>query len=181
MKNMSGKHHGQGKMSMHAGQDQASHPAAPATPAEVALTAEEAASLRFMIEEEKLAGDLYEAFAGQTGLIVFDRIADSEDRHFDALVRQAERAGIDVGDLLALPAGEFADAELQAMYDELLASGSVSAEAALAVGQAVESADIADLTDTMAKMESVVLIGVYGHLLAGSERHLEAFGLELAG
>lgn len=176
MKNQHGMARGQGQtkqMQHHTGMGTA--------PAEVALNEDEIASLVYMIQEEKLAGDLYEAFYAQTGLTVFDRIATSEDRHFDALIKLAERDGVDVGDLLALPPGEFLDPELQAMYDELLASGSASAEAALIVGQKVESEDIADLADVMATTESVVLVGIYEHLLAGSERHLEAFGLELTG
>lgn len=52
--------------------------------------------LLYMIEEEKLAGDIYAAFYDIYGLKVFDNIARSEDRHFDALVNQAENLGLDV-------------------------------------------------------------------------------------
>ncbi len=122
-----------------------------------------------------MAGDLYETFADQTGLALFDRIAASEDRHMNALIDLAENAGINVDDLIALPAGEFADMELQQMYDSLLVSGSVSTEAALAVGYDVEVTDIADLSIAMDTFTEPALIGVYSNLLAGSEHHLAAF------
>jgi hypothetical protein len=37
-------------------------------------------ALIYMIEEEKLAGDIYDAFYEQTGLRVFDKIGDSPAR-----------------------------------------------------------------------------------------------------
>lgn len=145
-----------------------------------AYSEEAVAKLRFMIQEEKLAGDLYEAFHEQTGLNVFAAIAHSEDRHMASLVAQAERAGIDVSDLTALPKGQFQDAGLQAMYTGLLAAGSLSSEAALDVGREVESADISDLTSAMADVASTPLVGVYERLSAGSEHHLAAFEQWLA-
>lgn len=138
------------------------------------------ASLRFMIEEEKLAGDLYSAFYDQTGVTVFSHIARSEDQHMMSLITQAEFAGIDVSDLVSLPAGEYKNADLQTLYNELLATGSVSSDAALAVGQQVEQTDIADLTGAMAEVEGTPLVGVYAHLQAGSEHHLSAFDYYLS-
>ena len=175
MKNMNGKHGGHGKMAMQGGQHQTNPISGPALLDNVVLTDEAAASLRYMIQEEKMAGDLYETFADQTGLRVFDRIAASEDRHMNALINLAEKAGINVDDLVALPAGEFVDAELQMMYDSLLATGSASTNAALTVGRAVELADIAELAAAMESYTEPALVGVYGNLLAGSEHHLAAF------
>lgn len=82
---------------------------------------------------------------------------------------------IDVDALLSLPEGKFANAELQVMYDELLATGSVSADAALEVGRLVEQADIADLDDAMISVVGTRLGNVYGSLLTGSQQHFDAF------
>ena len=131
--------------------------------------------LRWMLEEEKLAGDLYEAFGELHGLRVFDRIARSEDRHFNALLKQAEKIGLEVDDILFEPAGDYVDPELQAMHDQLLAQGRVSARAALEVGVRIERADIQDLAEAAAGVEGTRLEAVYERLLAGSENHLEAF------
>jgi hypothetical protein len=175
MKNMNGKQGGQGKMAVHGGQYQTNPMGGLTLLDNVVLTDDATASLRYMIQEEKLAGDLYETFADQTGLRVFDRIAAAEDKHMNALINLAEKAGINVTDLIALPAGKFADAALQTMYDNLLATGSASTDAALAVGRAVELADIADLAAAMDSYAEPALVGVYGNLLAGSEHHLAAF------
>jgi hypothetical protein len=167
MKNQFGKMMNQTKGFPGRGQDKAAQP--------LELSPAETDSLLFMIEEEKLAGDLYQAFYEQTGLAIFGRIAQSEDRHYDALIRQAERADLDLDELQALDAGEFVNADLQSLYDQMLAEGSVSAESALAVGMAIEQADIADLQGAIDGLESPALIGVYSRLLAGSENHLAAF------
>jgi hypothetical protein len=98
----------------------------------------------------------------------------------DALLKQADRAGIDISDLIALPAGEYADPVLQNFYAELLAAGSVSSEAALSVGRQIEIADIADLNEAMIDVSGTALVGVYSHLLTGSENHLAAFDYFLA-
>ncbi|MEO5344358.1 MAG: DUF2202 domain-containing protein [Gammaproteobacteria bacterium SHHR-1] len=149
------------------GQGQAAQP--------LSLSPAETDSLLFMIEEEKLAGDLYQAFYEQTGLEIFGRIAQAEDRHYDALIRQAERADLDLTGLNALGEGEFVNADLQLLYNQMLAEGSASTDAALAVGQAIEQADIADLQGSLDGLESPALIGVFERLLAGSENHLAAF------
>ncbi len=132
-------------------------------------------TLLYMIQEEKLAGDLYQNFYEQTGLTVFNRIAKAEDRHMSALVSHAQKIGIDVDALLSLPEGKFANTELQVIYDGLLATGSVSPEAALGVGKMVEQADIADLEDAMVSVVGTRLDKVYGGLLAGSQQHFDAF------
>ena len=76
--------------------------------------------LRYMIEEEKLAGDIYETFYDMYGLKVFKNIARSEDRHFNAVIKQADKIGIDTDEFQFAPSGAFLDAELQALYDTLL-------------------------------------------------------------
>lgn len=141
---------------------------------------EQAAALLFMIEEEKMAGDLYEQFFDQTGLKVFDNIAASEDRHMAALLDQALLAGIDVSGVISLPAGEYLNQDLPALYGELLAAGSASADAALTVGQQVEQVDIADLEGAMVAVVGTPLEAIYSNLENGSTHHLAAFDLWLA-
>lgn len=139
------------------------------------LNGEQIASLRFMIEEEKMAGDLYDAFYDQTGAVIFSRIAASEDRHLDALLKQADLAGVNVSDLLALPSGAYQDPALQELYTSLYQAGSVSQDAALSVGLLIEQTDIADLNAALDDVAGTALVGVYSNLLAGSENHLAAF------
>ena len=138
-------------------------------------TEESIASLRYMIEEEKMAGDLYDAFYEQTGMKVFSNIALSEDKHMGALVKQAYFAGIDVSDLISLPAGEYTNPVLQNLYADLFKAGSLSSDAALATGQQIEQVDIADLTEAMTSASGTSLVGIYGNLQAASVNHLAAF------
>lgn len=138
------------------------------------LSAEEAETLLFNIEEEKLAGDVYAAFAELYDLAIFDNIAASEDRHNAAVVNQADRLGVDTSGLPA-EAGVFADPELQALYDQLIAWGSTSLTAALEVGVFIETADLEHLAESIAGTDDPILERVYESLLAGSESHLAAF------
>lgn len=131
--------------------------------------------LLFMIEEEKLAGDIYEVFHDMYGLKIFDNIAQSEDSHFDALISQAETIGIDVDQFLFEPAGTYQDEDLQEMFDTLLAQGSESVTAALEVGKAIEEKDIVDIADAIDDVKGTALASAYENLLTGSGNHLDAF------
>ncbi len=133
------------------------------------------AELLYMLEEEKLAGDIYDAFYDQYGATVFDNIAQSEDNHFDALLAQAESLGLDTDSFVFNEPGTFENPELQEMYDTLLAQGSVSLEAALEVGVAIETKDMTDIAEAAELVEGTQLEQVYDHLLTGSSYHLEAF------
>lgn len=132
-------------------------------------------ALIYMIEEEKLAGDIYDAFYEQTGLRVFDKIGDSEDQHMEALIAQAEIAGLNLDAVLSFPEGQYSNPDLQALYDSLLSTGSVSTTAALEVGMAIELTDIADLQFAMVDLVGTSLGSVYANLLSGSNNHLAAF------
>lgn len=138
-------------------------------------SAEAIAELKFMIEEEKLAGDIYDVFYNMYGLKIFNNIAQSEDQHFNALINQAETIGLDVDQFLFEPVGSFDDPELQAMYDTLLAQGSESETAALEVGKAIEEKDMVDIAAAIEAVEGTTLAEVYDSLLTGSSYHLEAF------
>jgi hypothetical protein len=141
------------------------------------LDATERATLVSMREEEKLAQDVYVALAATTGEPVFLTIAAAEEKHGAALERMLTLYGIaDPTD--GYPVGTFPT--MQALYDDLVAAGSVSRAAAIGVGISIEKADIADLEAAIAQTDEARLDRVYGNLLAGSERHLQAFERNLA-
>lgn len=144
-------------------------------PESFTLDEAQADTLIAMIEEERLAGDVYEVLAEQTGLIAFDRIAASEDRHHDTLVMMAQAAGIDLSAISDLPAGEYADPGLQALYDNLIAQAGNSTQAALDVGAQIETLDIADLQSALVEVVGTPLWAAYSQLLEGSQHHLAAF------
>lgn len=160
------------------GQSSASALAAtPALAAELgnaALDPEEAGGLQFMIQEEKLAHDLYLAFHELWGLPVFERIASSEAAHEAALARLLVSYGLENPNAEAA-LGVFTDPDLQVLYDQLLADGSTSAGAALRAAVRVEETDIKDLQARLSATDEAAIQRVYTSLLRGSIRHLAAF------
>jgi hypothetical protein len=71
--------------------------------------------------------------------------------------------------------GVFADANLQAVYDSLVAQGMWSLEDAFKAGVAIEEQDIADLKELIAISTQRDVTRVAKNLLRGSQRHLVAF------
>ncbi|MBL8057008.1 MAG: DUF2202 domain-containing protein [Anaerolineales bacterium] len=142
------------------------------------LTAAEGDGLLFMYEEEKLARDVYTALYAQWGLTTFQTISQSEQAHLDAVAVLLERYG------LAAPApvapGAFVNADLQALYTDLMARGSQSAAEALQVGGLIEEVDLQDLGMRLAQTDQADIQQVYTNLQAGSENHLRAFARALA-
>lgn len=137
------------------------------------LTVQEKRNLRYMVEEEKLAHDLYVLAYDTHGLQIFANIARSETQHQQAIQRVL--AAYSIKDpSRGMPAGEFRDADLQALYDTLAEKVQESQEAALQVGITVEETDIADLRETRVGMPREVRL-VLDQLMAASEQHLRAF------
>ena len=139
----------------------------------------ETATLLHMVEEEKLAHDVYVALADDTGLRIFDRIAASEAKHTDAVRALLEARDID-DPTAGNAAGEFTDPAFDELYADLVAEGSVSVDAALQVGVQIEELDIADLKDAIAESSQADIDTVYGNLLTASGHHLTAFENQLS-
>lgn len=135
----------------------------------------EAAELAFMREEERVARDLYQAFADQyDGARPFSQIVRAEQRHHTIMGTLLTQYGLD-DPSAGLPAGQYADPALQALYDGWLADGSVSLEAAYQVGIELEARDIADLDGAIAAAVTDDLRLAFERIQAGSESHLAAF------
>ncbi len=139
------------------------------------LTDSQTAVVAALAEEEKLAHDLYVAFADQYGTPPFTRIADAETQHLAQVRIILERYAI-ADPTAGLAAGTFATAATQDLYDTLLADGSAGVEAAFQAARTVESTDVADLQSAVVGVTAPDVLQVYANLLAGSGRHLVAFG-----
>jgi hypothetical protein len=98
----------------------------------------------------------------------------------DAVKRLLDRYGI-ADSTAGKAAGEFANAELQRLYDTLSVRGAASLEAALQVGVAVEKTDIADLQNHLGSTDNAQIERVFSNLLRGSQNHLRAFTGSLDG
>jgi len=138
------------------------------------LSDAEQEGLLYMVEEEKLARDVYEVLYDKWELDIFDNIASSEQTHMDAVKRLLDRYDL-ANPVTDKAAGEFANAELQALYDELIATGTQSLEQALRAGAAIEEIDILDLEKRLAETDNAAILRVYENLNRGSRNHLRAF------
>lgn len=144
-----------------------------------ALSKAERQDLRFMREEEKLARDVYLALLEHWGLTPFANIAGSEQQHMDALLMLLRKYRL-TDPTAGLVAGEFANAQLQELYDKLMEQGLNSDVEALKVGGIIEETDIQDLDDALARSDNADIDQVYARLQCGSRNHLRAFARVLA-
>lgn len=137
------------------------------------LSDAEKEALIFMHEEEKLARDVYQVLFERWGLPIFQNISSSEQTHMDAVKNLLDAYGVPDPVLDGL--GVFTNADLQALYDDLIAQGSQSLSDALRVGAAIEEIDILDLRERLAETDNADIQQVFNNLLQGSGNHLRAF------
>lgn len=144
-----------------------------------ALSAEEIAGLYYMREEEKLAHDVYLALFDRWDAQVFDNIAQSETQHTEAVRSLILAHGLEDPAASTAP-GVFVNADLQALYNQLVDMGQRSLVDALKVGCLVEETDIRDIEERKAQViDEPDIVQVYDNLLCGSRNHLRAFNSQL--
>ncbi len=130
-----------------------------------------------MSEEEKLAHDVYVNLYGLWNIKIFENISKSETMHINKVLRLINLYGLE--DPVLPGIGEFANAELQTLYNDLMEQGSGSLLSGLLVGATIEEVDILDLFERMGQTENTRIMMVYNHLEKGSEAHLRAFVAQL--
>ncbi len=138
------------------------------------LSETELDALYYMIEEEKLARDVYVKLFNVWGSRVFQKISQSEQRHMDAIGALFNRYEIE-NPATGQETGYFENSELQNLYDVLVESGSTTLIDALHVGATIEDLDIFDLQERIATADNEDLILVFENLMKGSRNHLRAF------
>lgn len=141
------------------------------------LTDSELASLLKMKEEEKLARDVYSVLYQKWGSKIFSNISAAENNHLNAIVLLLTNYG--VTDVSTGKAGEFVDAEVQTLYNDLIAKATVSIEEAYKTGALIEEMDIKDLIESLSTTTNENVILVFDNLLKGSRNHLRAFNRQL--
>ena len=133
--------------------------------------------LVYLIEEEKLAHDVYTVLYEQYGSKVFGNILESETTHQDQVMALLDVYGVD--DPRSSELGVFNDPVLQKLYDQLIELGSKSPADAYQVGVMIEEKDIADISTQLATATDQDVIDVLERLRSGSENHLRAFNRQL--
>ena len=143
------------------------------------LSADEAASLAFLREEEQLAQSVNVVSKGLWALPIFRNIADSEATHSAAIKVLLDRYQ-QTDPLAGLSDGTFKTPEFQSLYDSLIASSKISLIEALTVGVEIEELDIRDITAQKENVDNADILKVYDNLLSASRNHLRAFMKALA-
>jgi hypothetical protein len=133
--------------------------------------------LVYLIEEEKLAHDVYSVMYEKYGSKVFGNILESESTHQERVLELLSARGIE--DPRSSDVGVFENEELQSLYNNLISQGSLSAEEAFKVGVIVEEKDIADISSQLETATDQDVIDTLEDLRSASEKHLRAFNRQL--
>jgi hypothetical protein len=152
-------------------------PKAPVVDKGIATADATESQLVYLIEEEKLAHDVYTAMFDLWGSRVFGNILKSEETHQSQVLTVMNTR--DIADPRKTQLGVFGNNELQDLYNQLIAKGSKSALDAYEVGVAIEELDIDDLTKMLATAKDADVIAMMENLRKGSENHLRAFNNQI--
>ena len=138
------------------------------------MSAATKAKLFYLIQEEKLARDVYSEMAKLGVSRKFANITPSEQTHMNELALVMKVYGI-ADPTSGLKPGVFNDRNLSALYKTVMAKATLSSADALAVGVLIEKTDIADINADLKSITQSDLKSVLNQLLAGSQKHLAAF------
>lgn len=133
--------------------------------------------LLYLIEEEKLAHDVYTVLGETWGGNTFSNILASENTHQDQVLNLLNTYGLT--DPRSSEIGVFTNPDLQALYDQLIAQGMSSQSEAYRVGVLIEETDITDLTSAINSTTDPAVVATLEKLRSASESHLAAFSKKL--
>lgn len=140
---------------------------------ETELTAIELEMLYYMMEEEKLAYDVYVTLFDIYGTTIFNSISQSETSHIAAVNALLEKYNIT--NTASSTVGVYQIEHIQELYDALVEKGRLSLVDALNVGATIEDVDIYDLEDYLSKTTNDDIKSVFEFLNCGSRNHLRGF------
>lgn len=132
------------------------------------------AQLQYLVEEEKLARDVYAFLSANVTTRKFSNIVKSEQTHMDNISAILKTYNF-YNPTTVRAAGVFRDPELQKLYNDLTAEGKASVTAAFGVGVKIEELDISDLQKMMKNPAPADMQAAMELLLKGSQNHLAAF------
>jgi hypothetical protein len=133
--------------------------------------------LLFLIEEEKLAHDVYTVMFQKYGASIFGNILESESTHQEKVLSLLQARNIP--DPRSSEIGVFTNSDLQSFYNTLITQGNQSITEAYKVGVIIEEKDIADINVQLATTSDDDVISTLEALRKGSESHLRAFNRQL--
>lgn len=138
------------------------------------LTAQEKDDLSFLIEEEKLARDVYLYSYNEYGMNIFNNISSSEQSHMNSVENLLNKYGL-TNPVQGLAPGVFVTPAMQQLYYDLTTKADSSLLDALEVGATIEDLDIYDIKHLEANTTKTDLLNVYSQLTCGSYNHLRSY------
>jgi hypothetical protein len=144
---------------------------------QLTLTTQEQQDLQFLIEEEKLARDVYLYANELYNEQIFSNISGSEQTHMNKVAELLDKYGLSYE--LSEERGIFYDIELQQLYTDLVATCDKGLVDALTVGATIENLDINDIILNEANTTNADLLVVYDNLKCGSRNHIRAYASSL--
>lgn len=139
------------------------------------LSPDQISWLVYLIQEEKLARDVYSVLYETRGIKIFDNILRAEVNHQMLVAQILSRYNI-TDPTTDRQIWEFVDTQLQDLYTKLISQWKQSPDQALNVGIAIETQDIQDIQQTLQLFDDKPDIQDILHkLLSWSQRHLQAF------
>ncbi|MSW74950.1 MAG: DUF2202 domain-containing protein [Actinobacteria bacterium] len=132
------------------------------------------AKLIYLVEEEKLARDVYAVLATKNGIVKFANITKSEQNHMDQLSVILKTYGFK-NPTIGEKAGVFTNKSLTALYKTIMKTAGLSYADAIAAGVLIEKTDIKDLNALIKVNTQADIALVLSNLLRGSQNHLAAF------
>ena len=139
------------------------------------IDAKTKAELIYLIQEEKLARDVYASLTDMGRK--FQNINRSESTHMGLVADLLKAYGIK-DPTLNLKPGVYKDKNLTALYKKIMKTAKNSYADALAAGILIEETDIADLNKLIANTQNADVLDVANRLLNGSQNHLQAFRIQ---
>ena len=130
--------------------------------------------LQYLVEEEKLARDVYLYLAANVTSTKFANIARAEQTHMDLIGGVLKSYNFFNPTITRAP-GVFRDKTLQSLYTALTAKGSTDVWTAYQVGIDIENLDIGDLQNMLDEAMPADMKYALDRLLNGSINHLAAF------
>lgn len=132
----------------------------------------DSSSLLYMLEEEKLARDIYTHLYEKWETKQFGNIKESEQTHVEKVQELLDKNKIPYQ---VLHQGKFKNQELQKLYNSLISKGNISEIEALKVGATIEDVDIFDLQRLKKETYNQDIISAYNFLECASRNHMRAF------
>ena len=142
------------------------------------LSSAEVDDLSFLIQEEKLARDVYIYAYQKHGDEIFNNITTSEQSHMNQVAALLDKYNVP-NPVIGLAIGQFQNASLQQLYYDLVAIADSSSIHGFKVGATIEDLDIHDIENQYANTNNVDLITTYDRMTCGSRNHMRSFYSQL--